>query len=396
MFTNIIVLYAPIAPAGAEGEGSFVTLVLYVLLALSVSFLCSMCEAVLLSTSHSHVELLVQSGSQAGSLLRHQKDNVDRPIAAILTLNTIAHTAGAAGAGAEAALLFGNDLIGLITVVLTLLILVFSEIIPKTLGAVYWKPLSPFIAYMIHAMILIFYPAVWAFERMTRLLTPREKEPTVTRSDLEVLAEISSGEGALEKTEHVILTNLLHLSAVHVSDIMTPRTVMFSLQQDMTVGELLKRHRVLPYSRMPIYDESSDDIKLFVLRSEVLMAAAQDKHDTGLKTLARPLHSVPESMTVDTVLDEFTNRQQHLFLVFDEYGGTAGIITMEDAVESLIGVEITDESDLVEDLRELAQQRYQRQRELLGIISEHKMQSSEPNVEDEDQTGEETPSQERS
>ena len=393
MITNIILLYAPILP-GAEGEGSFATLVLYVLLALSVSFLCSMCEAVLFSTSHSHVELMVQAGSRAGSLLRSQKDNVDRPIAAILTLNTIAHTAGAAGAGAEAALLFGNELIGVITVVLTLLILVFSEIIPKTIGAVYWKPLSPFIAYTIQGMILIFYPAVWAFERLTRLLTPREKEPTVTRSELQVLAEISSDEGALEKSEHTILTNLLHLSAVHVSDIMTPRTVMFSLQEDMTVGELLKRHRVLPYSRMPIYKESTDDIKRFVLRNEVLMAVAQDKHHTPLQELARPLHSVPESMTVDTVLKEFTTRQSHMFLVFDEYGGTAGIITMEDAVESLIGVEITDESDLVADLRELAQQRYQRQQELLGMIAEQKTTFVEVPNGAKEQTEEEAPSQE--
>lgn len=391
MFINSILLYVPIAPTGAEGEGSLLTLVLYILLALSVSFLCSMCEAVLFSTTHSHVELMVQSGKRAGYLMRQHKENVDRPIAAILTLNTVAHTAGSVGAGAEAALLFGNDLIGIITVLLTLLILIFSEVIPKTLGAVYWKPLSPYIAYVIQGMIVIFYPAVWAFERLTRLLTPKEKEPTVTRSELEVLAEISSDEGALEKTEHVILTNLLHLSAVHVSDIMTPRTVMFSLQQDMTVGELLQRNRVLPYSRMPIYDETTDDIKLFVLRNEVLMTAAQDRHDTPLKELARPLHSVPESMTVDTVLDEFTARQQHMFLVFDEYGGTAGIITMEDAVESLIGVEITDESDLVADLRELAQQRYQRQQELLGIISQ---QRTTPKDETADEAGEETPSQE--
>jgi CBS domain containing-hemolysin-like protein len=177
---------------------------------------------------------------------------------------------------------------------------------------------------------------------------------------------------------------------------MTPRTVMFSLQQDMTVGELLKRHRVLPYSRMPIYAETTDDIKLFVLRNEVLMAAAQDRHDTPLQELARPLHSIPEGMTVDTVLNEFTTRQQHMFLVFDEYGGTAGIITMEDAVESLIGVEITDESDLVADLRELAQQRYKRQQELLGIISEQKTEITELKEEAEDQAGEEPPSQEHS
>ncbi|MAS36633.1 MAG: hemolysin [Anaerolineaceae bacterium] len=366
--------YAPIVPVTGDGGGSVVSLVLYILLALGVSFTCSLCEAALFSTTHSHIELLVQGGSRVGLLLRRQKENVDRPIAAILTLNTIAHTAGAAGAGAEATLLLGNELVGLITVVLTLLILVFSEIIPKTVGALYWKPLSPVVAYVIQSMIILTLPAVWAFERMTRLMSPKEKLPTVTRSELEVMAEISSDEGALEKSEHKILTNLLHLSNAYVSDIMTPRTVMLALQEDMTVGEVLKKHKVLPYSRIPVFSETFDDIKAFVLRSDVLMEAAQDHDQVVLKSLTRPLDSVPENMTVDTVLVEFTNRQQHVFLVFDEYGGTAGIITMEDAIESLIGVEITDESDLVADLRELAQQRYQRQQKLLGMITDsHEM-----------------------
>lgn len=347
-----------------------VSLVVYILLALSVSFTCSLCEAALFSTTYSHIELLVQRGSRVGLLLRGQKENVDRPIAAILTLNTIAHTAGAAGAGAEATLLLGSELVGIITVVLTLLILVFSEIIPKTLGAVYWKPLAPLVAYLIQGMIIMTYPAVWGFERFTRLITPKEKLPTVTRSELEVLAGISSGEGALEKSEHTILRNLLHLSAVYVSDIMTPRTVMLALQEDMTVGAVLKKHKVLPYSRIPLYTETFDDIKTFVLRGDLLMAAAQDQDETLIRELARPLDSVPENMTVDTVLAEFTNRQQHVFLVFDEYGGTAGIITMEDAIESLIGVEITDESDLVADMRQLARQRYQRQLKLLGMITD--------------------------
>ncbi len=385
MLTNTILLYAPAIPASGDGEGSVLTLVLYIVLALSVSFLCSISEAVLFSVSYSHVEVMIQDGRRAGNLLRRQKDNVDRPIAAILTLNTIAHTAGAAGAGAEAALLFGNELLGIITVVLTLLILVFSEIIPKTLGAVYWKPLSPFMAYVIQGMILIFYPAVIAFERMTRLLTPKEKEPTVTRTELEVLAEISSGEGALEATEHKILRNLLHLGGVQVGDIMTPRTVMFSLQEDMKLSEVLSKHKVLPYSRMPIYTESADDIKAFALRSDVLMAAAQNEEAKTLKEFSRPLDSVPESMPVDKVLEEFTNRQAHMFLVFDEYGGTAGIITMEDAVESLIGVEITDESDLVADLRELAQQRYQRQQRVLGIIASNPVQSDNQSETEESQ-----------
>ena len=360
--------YAATALPGVAGEGSLPALLLYILLALGVSFVCSLCEAVLFSASRSHIEIQVQAGRRAGRLLQQQKENVDRPITAILTLNTIAHTVGAAGAGAEATLLLGNELFGVVTVVLTLMILVFSEIIPKTIGAVYWKPLSLPVAWVIQGMIVIFYPFVTAFERLTGLLTPRQKSPTVTRPELEVLAGISRGEGALEQREHAILTNLLRLGAVQISDIMTPRTVMFALQEDMTVGEVIRLQRVLPYSRMPLFSQSTDDARSFVLRNDVLMAAARDEHDRRLREMARPLHPVPVSMSVATVLDEFTARGEHMFLAFDEYGGTAGIVTMEDAIESLIGVEITDESDLVADLRQLADQRFQRQQELQGII----------------------------
>lgn len=359
-------LLAPITP-DAAGSGSVSGLLVYIAVALGFSFLCSLCEAVLLTSSLSHIEVQAQAGDRAGLLMRRLKENVERPISAILTLNTIAHTVGAAGAGAEAAAIFGNEFIGLISAVLTLLILVLSEIIPKTLGAVYWKPLLPFAAYTIQLLVWVLYPAVWAFDRLTRLLTPDEKEPTVTRSEIEVLARISTGEGGLAESEHLVLRNLLHLGRVHVSDIMTPRTVMLALQQDMTVGEVMQRHRLLPFSRIPVFDQSPDDSNTFVLRSDILSAAAEDRDSVPLREMARPLHSIPETMAVDRVVSEFIARHQHIFLVFDEFGGTAGIITLEDAIESLLGVEITDESDLVEDLRQLAQQRYQRQARLLGL-----------------------------
>lgn len=361
-------LLAPIAP-GAESQGTLSGLLFYITLALIFSFICSICEAVILSTTSSHLEVMVQAGQRAGHIMRRLKENVDRPISAILTLNTIAHTVGAAGAGAEAVGVFGDQNFFIITAILTLLILIFSEIIPKTLGAVYWKPLVAPAAYTIQVLVWIFGPAVSAFELITRWLQPREgKAITVTRSELEAMAEIGSTEGSLEKGEHLILRNLLHLNHVYASDIMTPRTVVLALQQDTTVAEVMKRHRLIAYSRIPIYNENTDDIVAFVLRNDILTAAAEDRDNVTLKELSRPIHSVPESMSVARVLEEFTTRQQHIFLVFDEYGGTAGIITMEDAVESLLGAEITDESDLVADLRELAQQRYQRQQKLLGLI----------------------------
>lgn len=351
----------------ASTAGSVSGLLIYIVVALTFSFICSLCEAVLLTASLSYIEVRAETGDRAGLLMRRFRDNVERPISAILTLNTIAHTVGAAGAGAEAAAIFGNEYIGVISAVLTLLILVLSEIIPKTLGAVYWKPLLGFAAYTIQALVWALYPAVWAFDLLTRLLTPADREATVTRGEIEVMARISTGKGGLAESEQVILGNLLHLGRVSVSDVMTPRTVTLSFPQSCTVGEVMQAHRLLPFSRIPIYDQSPDDTSAFVLRSDILSAAAEDRDGVTLAELARPLHSIPETMTVDRVMAEFVSRHEHIFLVFDEFGGTAGIITLEDAVESLLGVEITDESDLVADLRLLAQQRYERQAKLLGL-----------------------------
>lgn len=372
MFTLSLSAIPALAQAAPEASasGSVSSLLLYVLLGLSCSFVCSLCEGVLLTSSLSYIEVRAEAGDRAGILMRRHKDNVERPISAILTLNTIAHTVGAAGAGVEATAIFGSEYIGVISAVLTLLILVFSEIIPKTLGAVHWKPLLGFTAYTIQILVWVLYPAVWAFDRLTRLLTPAEREATVTRGEIEVMARISTGEGGLVEGERVILRNLLRLGRVHVSDIMTPRTVMLSFPQNCTVGEVMQAHPLLPFSRIPIYDQSPDDTNTFVLRSDILSAAAEDRDSATLAGLARPLHSIPETMTVDRVLAEFVSRNEHIFLVFDEFGGAAGIITLEDAVESLLGVEITDESDPVADLRLLAQQRYERQAKLLGFARE--------------------------
>jgi CBS domain containing-hemolysin-like protein len=360
---SFIPILAAAAPGG-DASGTVGGLLLFISIAIGFSFLCSMLEAGLLSTPTSYVETQAQTGSRAGRWFQKAKEDVDEPITAILTLNTFAHTVGAAGAGAQAVGVFGSEWAAIITVVLTLLILILSEIIPKTIGAVYWTPLFAFNAYAIRTLVIILYPAVWASKALTRVITPSEKLPTVTRAEIEMMAHISSEEGSLEEKEHAILKNLLHLTNVLVSDIMTPRTVVLAFQQDLTIREIMAGKKAIPYSRLPIYNEHIDDIAGFVLRYDVLKYAAEDKDDITLKSIARPLHPVPEKLTVTKALSEFLQRKEHIFLVIDEYGGTAGIITMEDAVESLLGAEITDESDLVADLRVLAQQRAQRQLEL--------------------------------
>lgn len=361
---SFISIIAAAAPAGGEVSGTVTGLILFISIAIGFSFLCSMLEAGLLSTPTSYIETKAQSGTRPARWFQKAKEDVDEPIAAILTLNTFAHTVGAAGAGAQAVGVFGSEWAAIITVILTLLILVLSEIIPKTLGAVYWKQLFTFNAVAIQVLVILLYPAVWAFRALTRLITPQEKQLTVTRAEIEMMAHISAEEGSLEEKENRILKNLLQLTNVHVGDIMTPRTVVLAFQQDLTVNEVINGKKAIPYSRLPVYRENIDDVVGFVLRHEVLKLAAEDRDTVTLKEIMRPIHPVPEMLAVTKVLDEFTARKAHIFLVIDEYGGTAGIITMEDAVETLLGVEITDESDVVADLRQLAQQRAERQLDL--------------------------------
>ncbi len=364
MIEDGLFVLAATAGGGSSTSGSFTGLFIYIAIGLGFSFLCSILEAVLLSSSLSHVELKASEGNRAGIIMRRYKENVELAISAILTLNTIAHTVGAAGAGAEAAGIFGSQYVGVISAILTLLILVFSEIIPKTLGAVYWKQILPFAAYAIHILVITLYPMVWLFQRLTNLLAPSEREPTVTRSELEILARVSTEEGALQKGESLILHNLLTLDGVQVQDIMTPRTVLFMLEEDDTVRDVVAKHKVMSYSRIPIYKETPDDITSFVLRYDLLKAAAEDRLEVPMRSLARPIQSVPETLTVARALEKFMTEQEHIFLVFDEYGGTAGIITLEDAVESLLGAEITDESDPVADMQELARRRMSRYSQL--------------------------------
>jgi len=360
-------IYAPITPTDGA-EGTLGGLILYVVIALGVSFLCSVLEAVLLSVTLSHVEVLMDQGSQAGALMQKHKEDVERPISAILTLNTIAHTVGAAGAGAEATAIFGNQYIGIISAVLTLLILVFSEIIPKTLGAVYWKQLTPFAAYTIQFLVFILFPAVWVFEKLTAFLQRNVSETTLTRADFEVLAKIGEREGILQEEENRVLRNLFRLGRIQVKTIMTPRTVITTFQQNLTVKQTLSQDKPLHYARVPIHDGNIDDITGYVLRMHVLQQSSADNHEVTLQELSQKIHAVSEHTLVSIVLNEMIARQEHIFLVVDEFGGTAGIVTLEDAIESLLGLEIIDESDEVTDLRKLAQERYNRQKSKTVLV----------------------------
>jgi CBS domain containing-hemolysin-like protein len=363
----ITIAVAPSA-GGSFGEatrGDVWLLLMYLAMALGVSFLCSMLEAGILSVPRAHVAVLIRRGRPSGRLLARLKDNIDRPLSAILTLNTVAHTIGAAGVGAQAYVVFQGKWVMLTSVVLTAMILVFSEIIPKTIGAVYARPLAPMTARVTQILVIICYPLVVAFESMGRLIGPRGQAGSrMSREEVISVAELGASEGALANRESHVIRNLLQMRQIRVKDIMTPRPVVEMHAASMTVGQLMETSRMLRFARMPVYGDGPDDLRGLVHRYDLLNAYRNGEVKRRLGDLAEPLTAIPETANVAYCLEQFIERQVQMFQVVDEYGGTEGIVTFEDAVETLLGVEIVDETDSVEDMRkvaaDLAARRYRR------------------------------------
>jgi len=345
-----------------------IALVLYFLLAVLLSFMCSVLEAVLLSVSHAHIELLIGDDLPSGRILKGLKNRVDRPLAAILTINTVANTVGAAGVGAQALQVFGSGWVALASAVLTFTILVFSEVIPKTLGAAHWKRLAPFAAYAITGLIYLCYPVVLFLRAVSRLASRTGGDQArVTRRELSVLAGIGADEGTLMGKEKRVIQNLLRLKHIRAGDVMTPRSVVTALPGEHTVAQVTAGDGQLKFSRIPVYEENIDRVTGLVLRIRVLEALSTGGGEKTLSQLAGPIHAVPESKPIAEILDEFIRRREHLFLVVDEYGGTEGIVTLEDAIETLLGVEIIDEFDSVADMRQLARERWEQKRRELNV-----------------------------
>ncbi len=343
-------------------------LIFYISLALGISFLCSVMEAVLLSISPSFVAQVDKKNPRLGKHLRELKDDVDRPLAAILSLNTIAHTVGAAGAGAQAAAIFGDAYVGVISAVLTFLILVLSEIIPKTLGAVYWRQLtSPVVKLLVPTMWLM-GPLVLMAQVLTKILARGKKRVLISREELTALADLGAQEGVVHEEESRILKNLFRLDKVQVKDIMTPRTVVFALPASQTVAQALEENPEIRFSRLPIYGENHDDIHGFVLKSDLLIKAAEQRGEVQLSEFSRSIETVSTKMSLRQLFERMMSHRVHIALVVDEYGGTSGVVTMEDLLETLIGLEIVDEADAVHDMQELARQQWRKRAERLGLV----------------------------
>jgi CBS domain containing-hemolysin-like protein len=342
-------------------------LITFVLVALVFSFLCSIAEAVLLSVSMPYVALLEKRGKASGPLLRSLKADISKPLSAILTLNTIAHTIGAAGAGAQVAVVFGNAYLGVASVILTLLILFLSEIIPKTLGAQHWRRLAPATAYGLKFLVWLLYPFVLLTGKMTKGLANGPTLNGFSRQEFAAMAEVSAEEGQLKERESEVLKNLLLLRETRVRDAMTPRPVVFSLPESITVGAFFGAHESVRFSRIPLYHDDPDQLDGFALRSDLLLAHAKAEVDTPLERFKRPLPVVPESLSLAEALNQVLRVRAHIVQIVDEYGSLAGILTLEDIIETMLGLEIVDEGDAAVDMQEYARRLWQRRARDMGL-----------------------------
>lgn len=342
-------------------------LIFYLILAIGVSFLCSILEAVLLSITPSYVAVLEKNGHSSGKILRSLKQDIDRPLSAILSLNTIAHTIGAAGVGAQAQVVFGNAYVSITSVILTLAILIFSEIIPKTLGATYWKRLSGFAARTTKILIFLTYPLVLLSQGITMLLSSEEKQPSVSREEFSAMAELGHEEGVFEEKESNIFKNLIRFNSLRVKDIMTPRIVVVKYPEAKSIKDVIKEKDELRVSRIPVYGENEEDITGYILKNDLYLNYSEGNEAKTLGDIKREVLIIPENISIKTLFERLLESQEHIAVVVDEYGGFSGVVTMEDVVETLLGMEIVDEIDAIDDMQKLARKKWRERAKRLGI-----------------------------
>jgi len=327
-------------------------------IAVTVSALCSLLEAALYSVPGSHLEVLQEKGLKSGFILQEMRGNISRPIIAILTLNTVANTMGAAVAGASAAVVLGDSGLAWFSAAFTVVILMFSEILPKTIGVAYSRELAPWIALPLKIMVKLLTPAIWFCQLLTRLI-PRSSETALTSAEeVRAIASLGLRSGSIDPQEEKVIVNILELKRKSVIDAMTPRPVTFTLDGTLTVGEANEHHEAWDrHSRVPVYRKTPNDVTGIVLRKDLLLAAMAGRNAASLESLASPVHFVPETAPLSRVLVDFFEKRQHLFVVVDEYGSFTGVISLEDVIEEIMGREIMDESDQIRDMRALAKSR---------------------------------------
>jgi len=361
------------AAASLPLECMYSLLITFFLISIVFSFLCSMWEAVLLSITPHWAQVREQEGAAIGTQLADFKTNIDRPLAAILTLNTIAHTAGAIGVGGQAAVIWAdaNPLITMVLVpsVMTLAILVLSEIIPKTIGALYWQRLAPFTVFSLRVLMAVLAPFVWLSQGLTGLLKRDYEKPVLTRTDFLAMAELGAREGVFEDGETHMIGHLLRFQSVQARDVMTPRTVVAAAAEEESIASFYRGGRRQRFSRFPTYHKGSiDRVTGYVLKADVLVALVEGRGDEESGTLRRDILTIGESHPITDLFRSLMERQEHVAAVLDEFGGLAGIVTMEDVIETLLGMEIVDETDATADMRKLAQRHRRRRSRAMGML----------------------------
>lgn len=346
------------------------TLIFFFLLSILVSFFCSLWEAVLLSITPSYISRMQHDKPSLGHVLNKMKDDIDKPLSAILTLNTVAHTVGALGVGVQAGKLFGENRIdflfihitfeSLIAGGMTLAILILSEIIPKTIGANLWKQFAPFTVRSLRVLLFVLAPFVWMSKGITRMLKTEKGRSVLSRADFAAMADAGLKSGAIDREEKSIIQNLLRLENLKVRDIMTPRSVITMIDEEQTLSEVYEEFNPMVFSRIPVYHEHPDNITGLILKDNILENLAQDKHSVMAKEIKRSILFVEDSFTVAKLMDTLILNREHLAVVTDDFGSVVGLVTMEDLFETLLGLEIVDESDKVEDLQKLALEKWKK------------------------------------
>lgn len=330
-------------------------LIIFLLGALCISFLCSILEASLMSTPISYITLKEEEGLKAATRFKQYKQDPSRALAAILSLNTIANTIGAAGVGKQATVVFGSQWFGLISALTTILILVFSEIIPKTIGTAHWKSLTTFTATTIRVLIAILFPVVIAVEFIQKLISGNKKgDISISRDEIGAMADVAEETGELEEDENEIIQNLINIDEIEAKEAMTPRVVSAIAPESMTIKDFYKDRRFLHHSRIPVYADNDEYITGYIMRMEALQLMAEDKFACPLSQIKRNVASYPEETTIDKIWDEMLKSKEQIAVIINEYGSFQGLITMEDIIETVLGDEIVDENDAVVDMQQLA------------------------------------------